>query len=335
MFSDRRAHRPGTRQISSTMTPRPISHPFLRRLYHLTAVIALAAGATRAGATLQPESSHGPDPSYTGAPAIADKPAEFNCTLCHFSFTGDNLNTPGGSVQIIGLPAAYQPGQLYPLQVRLDTDSTASFPNRRWGFQLTAIREQDGEGCGSFVLPPGDSLQVITGWATEFMSRNYVEHQTLAIHPGASGPMFWSFSWQAPAAIEGTVRFCAAGNAVDGSEDPGGDFVFTTQALVNPAPVAIEPVALPLMLEAPFPNPSGERVRFRFSLPRATDVRLELFDAGGRRIRTLVHGALGAGAHETSWRGETDRGTAARPGLYWARLVTPLGERRTRIVRDR
>ena len=72
---------------------------------------------------------------------------------------------------------------------------------------------------------------------------------------------------------------------------------------------------------APFtPNPSrGERT-VRFTLPVAGDVRLEVLDVTGRRVRTLVAGLLPAGPHERTWDGRDERGNPAHAGLYFVRL---------------
>ena len=59
----------------------------------------------------------------------------------------------------------------------------------------------------------------------------------------------------------------------------------------------------------------------RFTLARGGPARLELFDAGGRRVRTLLAGDLAAGDHEATWDGRDDRGRAVAAGAYVARLA--------------
>ncbi|MBP8137654.1 MAG: hypothetical protein KAY61_05565, partial [Candidatus Eisenbacteria bacterium] len=44
------------------------------------------------------------------------------------------------------------------------------------------------------------------------------------------GPVTWSFDWTAPSSPAGSVTFYAAGNAANGSEEPSGDWIFTTSA---------------------------------------------------------------------------------------------------------
>jgi hypothetical protein len=216
--------------------------------------------------------------------------------------------------------------------VRLRSDSTLAIAERRWGFQLTAIREQDGEGCGTFSLPSPDSLQITAG-SGAYASRRYVEHQDGVVHTGEPGPRFWSFTWQAPASLEGPVRFYAAGNAANGNFDPSGDFIYTTTVRVEDATADVEPLRAGLTLDPAWPNPATGATHLRYALPAPMRVRLEIYDVRGRRVRTLVRDAVEQGGHAAVWDGEGERGESLGPGIYWARLATPAGVRRSRIVR--
>jgi len=69
------------------------------------------------------------------------------------------------------------------------------------------------------------------------------------------------------------------------------------------------------------PNPSGGPVAVRFTLPEdAAGASLAVYDVGGRRVRTLAHGALGAGAHRVEWDGRADDGARVGAGLFFLRL---------------
>ncbi|HTO92630.1 MAG TPA: choice-of-anchor V domain-containing protein [Candidatus Sulfotelmatobacter sp.] len=287
------------------------------RLAYGISALFLAAGSTYAFATI--ESAHGPIASATHAPAIGDKPAEFVCTLCHYT-DGDNFNVPGGGLRLVGVPIVYAAGQTYPLTVRLDSDSTADSPSRKWGFQLTAVRASDGEGAGTFVLPDPDTLQIIAGSAP-FASRRYVEHTFIGTRTGLAGPSVWHLSWQAPATSSGKIYFFCAGNSANGNDDPSGDFIFTTSdSTLPPQSAAVPSLAALTTLAPPSPNPSRGAVRLEYSLARDGDVQLAIFDLVGRRIRTLENGWRKAGPSEARWDGTRDDGTNAAPGAYFARL---------------
>ena len=73
-------------------------------------------------------------------------------------------------------------------------------------------------------------------------------------------------------------------------------------------------------LGAPSPNPFGVETALGFSLPAGSLVRLEVFDASGRRVRTLVNGWIEAGAHAVRWDGSGDAGARLGAGVYFCRL---------------
>ncbi len=86
------------------------------------------------------------------------------------------------------------------------------------------------------------------------------------------------------------------------------------------------------------PNPVRGACTFEFALEHAGPASLEVFDANGRRVRTLVHGTLEPGVHSVRWDRTDDDGAAVRPGTYFVRLAGPLGResrRGSRVARQR
>ena len=71
------------------------------------------------------------------------------------------------------------------------------------------------------------------------------------------------------------------------------------------------------------PNPFRAMTAIHFALARGGHVDLRVFDLHGRLIQTLVDRELEAGKHDVQWRGETDHGGHAAPGVYFYRLATP------------
>ena len=67
-------------------------------------------------------------------------------------------------------------------------------------------------------------------------------------------------------------------------------------------------------------------------MPEAGYARVDLFDVRGRRIRNLAARELGKGANLLPWDGRTEIGSAAGPGVYFARVTTPQATRWTRVV---
>jgi len=96
--------------------------------------------------------------------------------------------------------------------------------------------------------------------------------------------------------------------------------------------VDVQPLAAPIRLNLSIgPNPIVSSVRLTVALPRRGPVKLEVFDVGGRLVSTLYQGQMEAGIHEFAW-GPNGTDGRRRAGLFFARLVTPDGSRRTRLV---
>ncbi len=89
------------------------------------------------------------------------------------------------------------------------------------------------------------------------------------------------------------------------------------------AAVAVGPnLPTATLLLAPAPNPlAGESV-LRFDLAQAGEARLEVFDAAGRRVASLLRTALEPGRYTLRWNGRGDGGDALGAGLYFVRLTT-------------
>lgn len=71
-----------------------------------------------------------------------------------------------------------------------------------------------------------------------------------------------------------------------------------------------------------FPNPFNPSTKIRFSLPRATSVRLDVFNLLGELVAVLVDRAMAAGEHAVIWDGINSQGRLVASGLYFYRLQT-------------
>jgi hypothetical protein len=91
-----------------------------------------------------------------------------------------------------------------------------------------------------------------------------------------------------------------------------------------------DPAALRLLGARPSPLLPGGALAF--TLPRGGSARLELFDAGGRRVRTLGGSAFDAGEHRLVWDGADEGGRPCPGGVYLARLRGAGQERAAKVV---
>ncbi len=79
-----------------------------------------------------------------------------------------------------------------------------------------------------------------------------------------------------------------------------------------------------LLFSGPNPaNPSAADTRIEYRLGHATQVKLALYDIGGRKIRTLVEGTVPGGAHTVPFDGRDDHGQRLATGIYFLRFTTP------------
>ena len=75
-----------------------------------------------------------------------------------------------------------------------------------------------------------------------------------------------------------------------------------------------------VVLRQNVPNPFNPATTIVFALPEPGRVRLEVFDVGGRRVRTLVDAERPAGEHRVDWDGRDARGRRVSSGVYFYKL---------------
>lgn len=87
------------------------------------------------------------------------------------------------------------------------------------------------------------------------------------------------------------------------------------------ATAVLDPPARGRLDLAVSPNPAFSRVAANFSLPHAVrNADLAIFDASGRRVKTLLSGPLAAGPQVVTWTGHDEVGRAAPSGIFFVRL---------------
>jgi hypothetical protein len=106
------------------------------------------------------------------------------------------------------------------------------------------------------------------------------------------------------------------------------DLIDTT--IVPPDPPPVSYAARPLKVE---PNPARGPCTLRFTLSSPVEGSLEIYDAGGRRVRVVASGAFPRGPNAPAWDGFDEDGRTAPGGVYFARLrAGPLDESRRFVL---
>jgi len=69
-----------------------------------------------------------------------------------------------------------------------------------------------------------------------------------------------------------------------------------------------------------YPNPFNPETRIAFNLPEALDVKIEIFNLTGQRIKVLLDDYVEAGPQEVLWDGRNNSGNPVASGVYFYRL---------------
>ncbi len=74
------------------------------------------------------------------------------------------------------------------------------------------------------------------------------------------------------------------------------------------------------LLAEGYPNPFSQNVKIKFRLLNQMDIRLEVFNSAGQRVKTIYQGPLSKGIHDLQWDGTNQSGSRLPSGVYFIRL---------------
>jgi hypothetical protein len=78
---------------------------------------------------------------------------------------------------------------------------------------------------------------------------------------------------------------------------------------------------VPYFMASAAPNPMGSgQTTIAFGLPRSSQVRIEVYNIAGQRVKTLVNGNMNAGYHKVAWNGRNQAGQKVANGVYMYRM---------------
>ncbi|MDA3812721.1 MAG: C25 family cysteine peptidase [Candidatus Cloacimonetes bacterium] len=75
-------------------------------------------------------------------------------------------------------------------------------------------------------------------------------------------------------------------------------------------------------LQANFPNPFNPETTISFSIKEAGNVKLEVFNIKGQKVKTIIDNELSADNHQIVWNGKDDRGKSVSSGIYFYKIKT-------------
>lgn len=84
----------------------------------------------------------------------------------------------------------------------------------------------------------------------------------------------------------------------------------------------IEPLPEKFVLEQNYPNPFNQETTIRYDLPIDSEVKIEIFDVLGRKVKTLVDDFKEAGTYPVIWNATDERGIIVSSGVYYYRMIS-------------
>lgn len=196
-----------------------------------------------------------------------------------YVFGVDANGVPQTSQTLLVGPVVYPPGVTNgkPEKVRFVLNPPLALPRR--GKYFLAVKEGTGYGC--FWLMVND-------------------------HDADPEGQLWEL---------GSSRSCVP----DGTYDtvPSADLAFLVEYCATSGVTGVSG-SLPqrYVLYPSRPNPFRGKTAVSFDLPIDADVKLAVFDAEGRRVRTLAAGPFTAGSHSVEWDHRDAAGEQLAPGVY-------------------
>jgi len=70
-----------------------------------------------------------------------------------------------------------------------------------------------------------------------------------------------------------------------------------------------------------FPNPMNSSTFVMYALPESSNLRLDVFDIAGRKVRSIEMGTVPEGENSVSWDGRSETGEALSSGIYFLHLT--------------
>jgi hypothetical protein len=155
------------------------------------------------------------------------------------------------------------------------------------------------------------------GWEDMTTSLLYRPKATKNWIPIANGITGTTYPWRVVDEVSDACRIrIEAHNAegLAGFDVSDGPFTITNQT----TGIDDSPIALGLLQN--MPNPFRGSTVIRFVLPGEDHVSIRVFDAAGRRVRSLLDAAMPAGPHDVTWNGRDETGRPVASGIYFYRM---------------
>jgi subtilisin family serine protease len=221
--------------------------------------------------------------------------------------------------------------------------TTGAVPNPRWGagrLDVNPLLCSDTQAPVETVTYPTSSTTLYqgTGITMNWNSSDDtgVQSVKLEYHIGMSGaytliadnqPDSRNYQWTIPSVTTDSLQIRITGKDCVGSGAGVSSFLKVR------APTVDTQSNLPtaFFVHKPVPNPFTRSSVIGFDLPKAPagrwPVAVTVYNVAGRKVRTVVQGALPAGRYTYEWDGRDDSGLSLSAGIYFLNVKAgPYGE---------
>ena len=81
-----------------------------------------------------------------------------------------------------------------------------------------------------------------------------------------------------------------------------------------------EPKPSDFVLSQNYPNPFNPLTNIQFTLKKNAQVKINVYNMLGQKVKTLVNRKMTAGSHIVAWDGQDNNGNKMASGIYYYRL---------------
>jgi|GEM_PF-2621317 len=234
------------------------------------------------------------DGSYTW---MVTGPAAPNCYLVVADIDGTPSDRCEDTFAIIGQP-----------------DITVNNPNGQETWEV-----------GTDVSIEWASTNIGQAVAIELSRDNGSSWETLINEAENTGSWIWNVT--EPISIMCLLRITdSTGTVADTS-----DAIFTIKYATGVSKLSSE-IPDEFALQQNYPNPFNPTTSIVYQLPKASHVRLSIYNVRGTLVRSLVNEEQAPGTYRVEWNGRSDLGQQMSSGLYFYRIIADQFEKTQRMM---
>jgi predicted CXXCH cytochrome family protein len=95
---------------------------------------------------------------------------------------------------------------------------------------------------------------------------------------------------------------------------------YSRQAIIGIIPISNE-IPIRFEISQNYPNPFNPTTNINFSLPRAENVLIKIYDIMGKEVKTLVNEKMAAGKFKVDWQSNNNEGKIVSSGVYFYKIT--------------